>query len=153
MNDSRASALNGSGLLEDWPEAIARSRSAAEEGDPSAQNILGMRFASGRGVLRSSEEARQWFQRAAEQGEADAQFNLGNLFYSDSVRHLAAEAGEARIQAYMWFHLAAAQGHSPATASCETLNLQLTDSELLEGTRRAHTFQCRKEVTGKRKGQ
>jgi uncharacterized protein len=150
------SPAHGSGWPEDSSEdseAIERGRRVAEDGNPGAQNSLGLRFAAGTGVLRSDAEARKWFFRAAEQGNAEGQFNLGNLLYSDSVRYLATGAGEARVQAYMWFHLASAQGHAQAEASCETLNLQLTDSELLEGTRRAQAFQCRKEEAGNRKGQ
>jgi TPR repeat protein len=97
---------------------------------------------------RSDEEASRWFRRAAQQGLAEAQFHLGNLLYAASLRHLAIGIGEDRIEAYMWFHLAAAQGHSRAGALEETLNLQLTDAELGEGNRRVHAFQARREPPG-----
>jgi len=121
-------------------------RTAAEAGDPAAQNSVGIQFAFGPKCFRSDEEARRWLRRAAEQGHADAQFNLGNLFLAASVRHLASGVSEARIEAYRWFHLAAAQGHVRARACSETLNLQLTDPELQEGNRRARAFQSRREV-------
>ena len=46
----------------------------------------------------------------------------------------------------MWFYLASVQGHSKAGASCEMLNLQMTDAELHEGQRRATVFQAKKEL-------
>jgi hypothetical protein len=46
----------------------------------------------------------------------------------------------------MWYHLAAAQGHAQASASCESLNLQLTDSELDQGIHRANSFKSSTEA-------
>ena len=127
-------------LAVDTPEAIDAIRTAAEQGDAAAQNRLGIRFAFGQGVLRNDVEARVWLTRAASQGLAEAQFNLGNLCHSMSLQHRPATDREARVEAYTWFHIAAAQGHTQAAASCETLNLQLTDTELDLGTRRANAF-------------
>jgi TPR repeat protein len=146
---SRLARSDNDGLLsEDSPEAIERARNAAQQGDPTAQNSLGLRFASGHGVPRSDAEAVKWFRRAAQQGLAEAQFNLGNLVYSASVSCLPIKVGDGRIEAYMWFRLAAAQGHLRAGAFEETVNLQLTDAELHEGNRRAHAFQPRDELSG-----
>lgn len=145
----RGALPDDSPLLEDSPEELHNARLAAERGDPVAQNRLGLQFVLGPGLLRSEAEACKWLRRAAEQGHAEAQFNLGNLYLSASMRHLNPAVGEARIEAYRWFHLAAGQGHHPARASCETLNLQLTDAELDEGNRRARTFRSQKEAPGR----
>ena len=102
-------------------------------------------LASGLGVLKSDAEARKWLRRAAEQGDAAAQFNLGNLCHPAGLAYLTGNIGEARIESYVWFSLAAAQGHSPAEASCEMLNLQMTDTELQEGNRRASAFRPKLE--------
>ena len=134
-------------------EKIERAKQAAEQGDPRAQNSFGLIFASGRGVPRNDAEASKWFRRAAQQGMAEAQFNLGNMLYTASSRQIARGFGEGRMEAYVWFHLAAAQGHLRAGAFEETLNLQLTDAELLEGNRRAEAFQARKELTPKPENQ
>ena len=124
---------------------VARFRQAAEAGQAPAQNNLGLMLASGHGVLRSEVEASQWFRRAAEQGDAAGQFNLGNLCHPASLCQLVTEKGEARIQAFMWFSLAAAQGHQNAEASCETINMQMSNAELAEGARRAAAFLPRSE--------
>ena len=129
----------------DYIKAAEFFRNAAEAGYALAQNNLGMMFASGHGVLRSEADACKWFRRAAEQGDAGGQFNLGNLCHPASLNHLVAEAGEARIQAYMWFSLAAAQGYYKADASCETLNMQMSKAEIDEGNRRTAAFMPRAE--------
>ncbi|MHC1765701.1 MAG: tetratricopeptide repeat protein [Verrucomicrobiia bacterium] len=128
------------------PLEVERLERAAERGDPVAQNSVGLTHTVGGGLLRSDEHALKWLRRAAEQGYAEAQFNLGNLHQSASLRSCPAGRGEARIEAYVWFHLAAAQGHAQAAAACQVMNLQLTDAELAEGNRRAHGFECKKEA-------
>lgn len=142
------SAADGHELQQDVSVENEGARTAAETGDPIAQNTFGLELASGMGLHESDHEARKWLHRAAQQGHADAQFNLGNLCQSASLRDSPSDFREARIEAYTWFFLAAAQGHERAKASCEALNLQLTDEELAEGNRRARAFQSRKEVAG-----
>ncbi len=140
LRPNRADPVEGS------PPDVERLERAAERGDPVAQNSVGLTHTVGGGLLRSDEEARKWLRRAAEQGYAEAQFNLGNLYQSASLRSSPAGRGEARIEAYAWFHLAAAQGHAQAAAACEMINLQLTDAELAEGNRRADGFESKKEI-------
>jgi TPR repeat protein len=139
-------ALERPDLAEDSPQAAARLEKAAETGDPAAQNRFGLRLFVSAGLLRSNEQALKWLRRAAQQGYAEAQFNLGNLYQSASLRPSSTGRGEARIEAYVWFQLAAAQGHAQAAASCEMVNLQLTGQEVAEGNRRANGFECKKEV-------
>lgn len=118
----------------------------AASGNVVAQNSLGLKFAFGDGPLRNLEEARKWFRRAADQGDAAAQFNLGNLCHPANLGYQTGDVGEARIEAYAWFYLASVQGHSKAVASCEMLNLQMTDAQLQESQRRASMFRAKKEL-------
>ena len=134
----------------DSPDALERTRTAAEIGDPAAQNCLGSGLAAGDDVVRDNAEAGRWLREAASQGHADAQFNLGNLCYSILLRNrVTGEGSASRIEAYVWYHLAAAQGHAQAKAACEMLNLQLSDTELQEGNRRANAFQPGKPLSRK----
>jgi TPR repeat protein len=128
------------GAQPDYERARECFERAAEAGYAMAQNNLGLLFALGRGVLRDEAEASRWFRRAAIQGDAGAQFNLGNLCHPASLGQLVGNATEARVQAYTWFALAAAQGYLKAEAACETLNVQMSDSELNEGRRRVAAF-------------
>jgi TPR repeat protein len=138
-------ALARPDLAEDSPQAVELLEKAAATGDPVAQNCLGLRLFVGVGLLGSDEQALKWLRRAAQQGYAEAQFNLGNLYQSASLRPSSTGGGEARIEAYVWFQLAAAQGNAQAAAACEMVNLQLTDQEVAEGNRRANGFECKKE--------
>jgi TPR repeat protein len=88
-------------------------------------------------ATQTAPETSQALRSAAEQGNADAQFQVGNLCHPAGRPHGSEDIGEARIEAYVWYHRAAAQGHTRAAASCEMLNLQMSDMELKEGNRRA----------------
>lgn len=121
--------------------ALAACKEAAERGDPSCQNMLGILYGSGRGVHASEVEAAKWFRRAAEQGHGYAAVNLGysyerglgvpksdqeaeKWFLLAAKQHIA--AGEFAVgalhlrmnedprEALKWFRLAAKQGYALA---------------------------------------
>ena len=54
----------------------------AREGDPKAQNNVGLMYERGLGVSQSYPDAMNWYRQAAEQGLAEANHNLGLLYYS-----------------------------------------------------------------------
>jgi TPR repeat protein len=55
-------------------------RRVAAQGDPTAQNYLGVRYENGTGVSKDTKLAAYWFQRAAVQGFPEAQLRLGELY-------------------------------------------------------------------------
>ena len=81
-------------------------REKAEKGDVTAQDAMGVRYATGDGVKLSCFEAARWFRRAAEQGDAKAQYHLA-LYYYDGDRI-------DYKQAASWYRKAAEQGFAPA---------------------------------------
>lgn len=102
------------------PEKIAEIEDLklkAEQGDPVAQNNLGVAYFKGDGVPTDIEEGVKWYRKAAEQGAAEAQCNLGftylngnenrNMHYSKSIRVDYKEAA-------VWFQKAAEQGYARA---------------------------------------
>lgn len=119
----------------------------AEQGDPEAQNAMGMRYYNGDGVDKDYSRAEYWFRKAADQGYASAQNNLGHLHqYGNGVPQdyeraaqwyrKAAEQGNASAQnslgnsyykgravrqdyaeAASWFRKAAEQGNAPAQSN------------------------------------
>ena len=119
----------------------------AEQGDASAQQILGVIYNLGQGVPQDRKEAAKWFQLAASQGDASAQFNLAVMYdngqgvhqdYKEAAKwyRLAAEQGDALAQfnlavmhdvgqgvpqdyeeAEKWYRLAAKQGNVKAQFS------------------------------------
>ena len=90
---------------EDAGEAI---RLAAEQGDASAQDDLGLMYADGRGVPRDSTEAVRWYRLAAEQGLADGQKNLGDMYMDGRG------VPQDETEAVRWYRLAADQGRAAA---------------------------------------
>ena len=83
-------------------------RSAAGQGDASAQTSLGLMYFHGEGVLEDMREAAKWFREAAEQGDAKAQYTLAHMYaFGKGVP-------EDGWEATKWFRLAAKQGHVEA---------------------------------------
>lgn len=77
---------------------------SARKGDLTAQNRLGILYATGEGVTKDYAAARSWWSLAAGQGSAGARYNLG-LVYESGWGVAADPAAAAR-----WYALAAGQG-------------------------------------------
>jgi TPR repeat protein len=60
----------------DYMPAIRLFRPLAEQGNPKAQNILGVMFRKGEGVPKNPVRARMWFSFAAARGDAKAKAEL-----------------------------------------------------------------------------
>ena len=92
----------------DDAEAVRWYRLAAEQGDATAQNNLGVMYGAGRGVPQDDAEAVRWYRLAVEQGDANAQYNLG-VRYDDGLGVPLDDA-----EAVVWYRRAAEQGHVSA---------------------------------------
>jgi hypothetical protein len=53
---------------------------AANKGDASAQNKLGVYYEIGASIEQSDIEAVKWFRKAADQGHGEAMFNLAEMY-------------------------------------------------------------------------
>ena len=71
----------GTGVEQDYAEAIRLWRLAAEQGNAFAQYNLGDAYHYGEGVEQDYAEAVKWYRLAAEQGDEDAQLFLGDAYY------------------------------------------------------------------------
>lgn len=89
-------------------QKLEKTRTAAEQGDPMAQNQMGIFLEQGLGVQKNKEEAVKWYALAANHGFAIAQYNLGNCFY----KGIGTE--QDYTQATKWYLRAAEQGHAGA---------------------------------------
>src|SRR5262249_21305890 len=91
----------------DYATAVSIYRTLAEQGDPKAQDALGIAYRDGRAGGNAS-DAVAWFRKAAEQGFAPAQFNLGKMY--------ALGSGVARddAMAVRWYRSGAEQGNASA---------------------------------------
>ncbi len=82
-------------------------RQMAQNGDPVAENVLGLRYFQGdekNGLGRDEKQAFHWFSRAAEHGSLAAQAKLGFLYWGG--RGVAKDLN----QAYFWTVLARTRG-------------------------------------------
>ena len=130
----------GAGETQDDAEAARWYRKAAEQGYALAQFNLAVMYDQGQGVARDQAEAAKWFRKAADQGDAGAQFQMGKRCQRDGLAAPAGDAGEAKIEAFKWFNLAAAQGYKDSEICRERISLVLTREEFEEGQRRSALF-------------
>lgn len=89
------------------PASFDLMRQRATEGDPVAENALGLRYFQGdekNGIVRDERQAFRWFARAADHGSLAAQTKLGFLYWGG--RGVPKDVN----QAYFWTVLARARG-------------------------------------------
>jgi len=132
------------GMSQDNTENVKWVRKAANEGDASAQFMLGVMYTSGEGVSQDYAEAVKWIRKAAKKGVALAQFKLADMYikgegvpqdFTEAFNwtRKAAKKGEVNAQfnlahmyahgegvaqdnadAVKWYRKAAEQGDTPA---------------------------------------
>jgi TPR repeat protein len=79
----------------DYPPAVRLFRPLAEQGNPKAQNQIGMMYRKGEGVQPSPARAFMWFSLSARRGDAKAKAGLRDLSRSMTP----AEISQARQMA------------------------------------------------------
>lgn len=92
----------------DYKTAFREFKSSADQGDATAQFILGFLYFHGQGVAQDYKEAVKWYRMLAEQGVALGQYNIGQMY----------RRGQGVAQDYKeaenWYRKAAKQGHASA---------------------------------------
>ena len=131
---------NGEGPAQDYEQAARWYLKAAEQDHVLAQFNLALMYAGGQGVSRNDSEAEIWFGKAAEHGDAGAQHNLGLRRYRASLSGPPENMPEARIKAYTWFTLAAAQGYGGSGTASATVVLKMTRQDVAEANERVAAF-------------
>lgn len=101
-------SMVGSGVKQDYIEAIKWFRLAADQKYADAQYELGKMYFNGDGVKQDYAETVKWHRLAADQGHAKAQLLLGSMY--DNGRGVKQNSAEA----LKWYRLAADQGDSDA---------------------------------------
>jgi eukaryotic-like serine/threonine-protein kinase len=100
----------GFGTKVDPQQAVDYYRSAADQGYPDAENVLGYLYATGGdGLQKDDKQAVEWYRKAAEQGFRKAQKNLGDMYF----RGLGVPAVDQK-GAMQWYKKAADQGDPAA---------------------------------------
>jgi TPR repeat protein len=95
---------NGTGVTEDWGEAVRLLRLAAAQGHALAEYRLGWHLLNGDEKTRDPSQAFVWLRRSAEQGCAPGQHQLGDW-------HKEGHGGAVDLEeAARWYRAAALQG-------------------------------------------
>lgn len=137
---------SGAGVAQDYAQAADWYRKAAEQNHCLAQFNLGTMYANGQGVAKDDAQSVIWFGRAANLGDAGGQYKMARNCHRASLDGLPANAREARIEAYKWFQLAAAQGYKNAEGAYATLTFKMTRAEVAEAIERVARFSVVKEL-------
>jgi len=98
----------------------------AENGDPAAENALGLRYIEGdekEQIAGDEKQAFQWFSRAAEHGNLAAQAKLGSLYW------VGRGVSKDLNQAYFWTVLARARGDKHSQDFASILASSMTRSQ------------------------
>lgn len=106
------------------PASIDQLRRLAEHGDASAQNALGLRYATGDGVPLNEGEAVRWFTKAAEQGNVPAQSKLGSIYYSGRG------VPQDPSRAYFWMVVARLGGDDASKTLAPFVRARLSRSQV-----------------------
>src|SRR5580698_2303254 len=130
----------GAGGAQDYAQAADWYRKAAEQNHGLAQFNLGMMYAQGQGVVRDYAQSAVWFGRAANLGDAGGQYHMGRNCQRASMDGLPADAPEARIEAYKWYQLSAAQGYKDSKGAYAMLTFKMTREDVTEAKRRVTRF-------------
>ena len=96
---------------------------------------------AGRGALQSFPLALKWFEQAAQQNHAEAQYSLGAMYRNG--QGVAVD----KSKAYIWFNLAAAQGHERAGEARDNLLPALTPEQVLAAQKAAQEWRPAAKVT------
>jgi TPR repeat protein len=124
----------------DYPQAFHWFSLAATQNHSLAQFNIGVMCTHGQGMPKDDVKALQWFQKAADLGDCGAQYQLGNIHQRFSFSGTTSNATESRIEAYKWFHIAAAQGYFGAQTAYETLTKSMSTSDVADAERRVSAF-------------
>ena len=69
----------GKGVQKDDAKAVEWYRKAVAQGEPYAQNNLGLCYEYGTGVPHDRTKAVEWYRKAAAQGHSDGKKNLDRM--------------------------------------------------------------------------
>jgi TPR repeat protein len=125
---------NGSGVPQDYAEAVKWYRLAADQNHPRAQFLLGNMYANGRGVPQDGAEAVKWYGKAAEQGDAFALTNLGIMYATGNG------VPQDDVLAHLWFNVAAASGNEVAQKNRDFVSSTMTPDQIAEAQRLAREW-------------
>ncbi len=131
---------NGRGVPQDFAQAAAWYRQAADQGVAEAQHNLGVMYANGEGVAQDLTQAVAWYRQAADQGLAAAQDNLGGMYATGRG------VPQNYVEAHKWRNLAASRATGDTqkeyAEARDALAKVMTPAQLAEAQRLAREWQA-----------
>lgn len=124
----------GTGVPQNYTQAVKWLRLAAEQGNPSALSLLGGCYYLGTGIEKDYTEAAKCIRLAAEHGDVVAQYNLGGRYFRGEG------VPKDPAQAYAWTHIAAEQNHKGAIELQSICLKGMTPEEIEQGQRLAQEY-------------
>ena len=126
------------GVAQDYAQAAAWWRKAADQGYAAAQRALGWTYEVGQGVAQDYAQAVAWFRKAADQADAPAEGSLGEM-YRDGLG-----VPQDYVRAQMWFNLAASRSDDAtrqmAVKVRDELAAKMTPAQIAEAQRLAREW-------------
>jgi TPR repeat protein len=119
---------------QDYAQAAAYLRVAADGGDLKAANMLGVILQEGLAEEKDEATAAKYFEKAAQQGYAKAQANLGRAFISGYG------VNRDFVKAFMWLQLSALQGEPTGKNTLADFIRGLSYEQICEGNQRVSNF-------------
>ncbi len=108
----------------DYKTALREWLPLAEQGNSSAQYLLGAMYKEGEGVSQDYKEAVKWYTLSAEQGSASAQFALGGAYFDGE-----GVAQDSTI-GYMWYIISGVNGNTFGEAIISSLEALMTRAQI-----------------------
>jgi hypothetical protein len=90
----------GDGLPQNYVQAAAWYRKAAEQGLSSAQNNLAAAYHKGQGVPLDPSASASWYRKAADRGDSNGEYNLAADYY------MGDGLPQDYVKAFFWSSLA-----------------------------------------------
>lgn len=115
---------------------------AAAQKHPLAHYNLGVLYGNGQCGPRDWAKSLSWIQKAADLGSAPAQYHLGirhhraAMNYQTTSDKESEQISQSRMDAYVCFRLAQAQGYPGAEAAGNLVSLSMTHQQVAEAGRR-----------------
>jgi TPR repeat protein len=114
----------GTGVAQDFTEAMTWYKKAAEQGLADAQLNIGYLYDKGNGVTQNAATATQWYLKAALQCDVIASYNLGDKY----------EKGQGveqnYIKAHYWYNVSSTFGNTYAQDSRSRIEKKMTSTQI-----------------------
>jgi TPR repeat protein len=148
---------NGNGTSRNPTEGAKWLLRAAEQGHIAAQCDLGVMYQKGEGVEQDYRETLKWYRLAAEQGDARAQHNLGSLnakgfkvkgmSFFNQTTFAFLKATQDFVEAYKWFSLAAANGHTASRKDRMIIKMRMSAAQVSKAEDLIKAFQKKPDTS------